>query len=192
MFIQRMTPSLLRATALVSALAIVACSSDPTDPGGGGGGTGSFDATVTGDVSATFSGAAVQGEADIETGQSGWIAILGSTSLSGNSVLIACFCSRPANGTYSLIDLNTAGDLVDGEWALLLTLGDGTTPTFLGFATGPPGTVTITSSSADLVVGTYNAPVSGIDPSNPQALTVANVTGSFSAVGGPVNLPEIP
>jgi len=171
-------------------LALVACSSDPTDPGGGSGGTGSFDATVTGGVSATFSGAAVQGEADIETGQSGWIAILGSTSLSGNSVLIACFCSRPANGTYSLIDLNTAGDLLPGEWALLLTLGDGTTPTYLGFSTG--GTVTITSSSAGQVDGSYNVPVSGFDTANPTAPTVANVAGNFSAVGGTVNLPEIP
>jgi len=189
MFIQRMTLSLLRATALVSALAIVACSDDPTDPGVGGG-NGSFNATVTGGVSATFSGAAVQGEAEFETSQPGWIAVLGSANLSGNSVLIACFCSRPADGTYQLIDLNTAGDLLPGEWAALLTLGDGTTPTFLGLSTG--GSVTITSSSADLVVGTYDYPASGIDLANPGAPVLATVVGDFSAVGGTVDLPEIP
>jgi hypothetical protein len=191
MFTQQLTPSLLRATALVGALALVACSDDPTNPGGGGGGgAGSFNATVTGGVAATFSGGAVQGEAEIETGQQGWIAILGGANISGNSVLIACFCSRPANGTYTLIDLNTSGDLLPGEWAALLTLGDGTTATYLGFSTG--GSVTITSSSADLVVGTYNAPTTGFDPSAPGAPVVATVAGGFSAVGGAVNLPEIP
>jgi hypothetical protein len=192
MFIQRTTSRLLGAAAMVSALALVACSDDPTDPGGGGGGggggTGSSNATVTGGVSATFSGSAAQGEAEIETGQQGWIAVLG-TNLNGNSVLIACFCSRPGNGTYTLIDLNTAGNLLPNQWAAVLTLGDGTLPSFVGLSTG--GTVTITSSSADLVVGTYNIPVSGFDPTAPSVPIVANVAGDFSAVGGTVNLPEI-
>jgi len=184
-----MTPSVMRATALVSALALVACSDDLTNPGGGGG-LGSFDATVTGGVAATFSGAAVQGEAEIETGQAGWVAILGSANINGNSVLIACFCSRPSNGTYTLVDLSGSQDLLPNEWAALLTLGDGTTATYLGFSTG--GTVTITSSSANQVDGSYNIPVSGTDTANPGAPTVANVAGNFSAVGGPVNLPDIP
>ena len=191
MFIQRTAPRLLGAAAMVSALALVACSDDPTDPGGGGGGggTGSSNATVTGGVSATFSGSAFQGEAEIETGEQGWIAVLGSSDLNGNSVLIACFCSRPGNGTYTVIDLNTAGDLLPNEWAAVLSLGDGTTPTYLGLSTG--GTVTITSSSDDLVVGTYNIPVAGFDPTAPSVPIVANVAGDFSAVGGAVNLPEI-
>ncbi len=186
---KRMTPRVLRAMALVSGLALVACSSDdPTNPGGGGsggGGTGSFSATVTGGVTASFSGVAVQAEEDIGTGQLGWIIGLGDPSAdASNLIAFVLNGSRPGPGTYQLIDLATAPDFLPGEWIAFLTLGGGmTTVSYLGFSVS--GTVTITSSSAELVEGSYNFQVS--DGGQPPV--VATVTGTFSAVSGAVNLP---
>ena len=70
-----------------------------------------------------------------------------------------------------------------GDWAGFLFLGDGTTISYFGFSVS--GTVTITSSSAELVEGTYDFQVS--DGGQPPV--VATVTGTFSAVSGVVNLP---
>jgi hypothetical protein len=167
--------------ALVSALALVACSSD--DPTGTGGGNGSFNANVTGGVTASFSGVAAQGEGPVEAGQSGWILALGDFATSANSIVVARLGTRPPNGTYQLIDLVAAGAFLPGDWAGFLFLGDGTTISYFGFSVS--GTVTITSSSAELVEGTYDFQVS--DGGQPPV--VATVTGSFSAVGGVVNLP---
>ncbi len=186
MLTRRSTPSVLGAMALVSALALVACSSDdPTGTGGGnGGGNGSFNANVTGGVTASFSGVAAQGEGPVEAGQQGWILALGDfTTIANNSIVVELLGTRPPNGTYQLIDVVAAGDLLPGEWAGFLFLGDGTTISYFGSSVS--GTVTITSSSADRVEGTYDFQVS--DGGNPAV--VATVTGSFSAVGGVVNLP---
>ena len=179
MLTQRMAPSVLRATALVSALALVACSSDdPTNPGGV---NGSFSATITGGVTASFSGVAIQGEADVEQGQPGWVLLLGDASTGANSIFIVHYGSRPTNGTYQLIDL--IQEFLPGDWGAVIFLDDGTTIPYAGFSLS--GTVTITSSSPDRVEGTYNFQVSdgGLPP------VVATVTGTFSAVSGAVNLP---
>ena len=183
----RMTPLALRATALVSAVALVACSSDdPMDPVIGIP-AGTFTATVTGDVTASFSGAAVQGEAAGPLDWQGWLLVLGDSTSGNNAVFVSYLGARPPNGTYQLIDI--AGTAVwdeDGEWIGALVLGGGTNFSYIG-ATGS-GTVTITSSSADLVEGTYDFQVTdGGFLGNPPML--ATVTGSFSAVGGAVEIP---
>ncbi len=182
MLTRRSTPSVLGAMALVSALALVACSSDdPTDPGGG---NGSFNATVTGGVTGSFSGVAGQAEVDdIGTGQLGWILALGDFSGASNLIAVALHGSRPGPGTYQLINVLTAGNFLPGEWFAFLVLGDGTIESYFGFSVS--GTVTITSSSAELVAGTYDFQVS--DGGTPAV--VATVTGSFSAVSADVNLP---
>ncbi len=194
---KRMTPSVLGAMALVSALALVACSSDdPTDPGdgngngngnggGNGGGNGSFNASVTGGVTASFSGPAVQAEVDdIGTGQLGWTLSLGGFNVpAANLIGVSLHGSRPGPGTYQLINLLTAADFLPGEWFAILILGDGTNETYGGFSVS--GTFTITSSSADLVAGTFNFQVS--DGNIPPV--VATVTGTFSAVNANVTLP---
>jgi hypothetical protein len=173
--------------ALVSGLALVACSSDdPTNPGGGG--TGSFSATVTGGVTASFSGVAVQAEVD-NILNLGWLALMGDdlSTAAPNSISFGLNGSRPGPGTYQLIDLNAAPDILPGEGLALLLLGDGTTPSYFGVSVS--GTVTITSSSVELVEGSYNFQVS--DGGQPPV--VATVTGTFSAVSGTVNLsPERP
>ena len=182
---KRMTPRVLRAMALVGGLALVACSSDdPTTPPG----TGSFSATVTGGVTASFSGVAVQGGGDLGTGQLGWALALGDLSTStGASNLIGFVLngSRPGPGTYQLIDFATAPGFLPGEWLAFLALGDGTTLSYIGFSVS--GTVTITSSSAELVEGTYNFQVS--DGGQPPV--VATVIGNFSAVAGDVSIPAL-
>ncbi len=181
MLTRRSTPSVLGAMALVSALALVACSSDdPTDPGGG---NGSFNATVTGGVTASFSGVAIQGEAQVEPGQQGWVLLLGDVSTGANSIFIVHFGSRPTNGTYQLIDLIQG--FVPGDWGSVLFLGDGTTISYAGFSLH--GTVTITSSSAELVAGTFDFQVSD----GGQPMVVVTVTGTFSAISGGVSLPGI-
>ena len=189
MFTNRLTPNVLTATALVGALALGACSDDPTDPGTA---NGTFDASVTGGVTATFSGAAFQGEAEVETGQQGWVVFMGddATNAFTNSVFIALVGSRPPVGEYQVQNLIVTGNLLPGEWGAALLLGNGTTLTYAGLSLS--GTVTITSSSAELVVGTYTLEVSGDDPVNPGTPVLATVTGSFSAAAGAVNLPELP
>ena len=183
MLTRRSTPSVLGAMALVSALALVACSSD--DPTGNGGGNGSFNATVTGGVAGSFSGVAAQGEGPVEAGQQGWILALGDVTTSANSIVVARLGTRPPVGTYQLIDLVSAGAFLPGDWGGFLFLVGPTDISYFGFSVS--GTVTITSSSADRVEGTFDFQVS--DGGNPPV--VATVTGSFIAVGGVVNLPGV-
>ncbi len=172
---KRMPARVLRATALVSALALVACSNDdPTDPGIGIP-AGTFTATLTGDFTESFSGAAIQGEVLVNTSPV-WILELGAS----NSIFLAINGARPPNGTYQI-----TADLTDwpaGEWIGNLTLDHGPADGYFGGITS--GTVTITSSSAELVEGSYNFQVSDGN-TNP---VVATVTGSFSALAGTVSL----
>ncbi len=171
---KRMPARVLRATALVSALALVACSSDdPTNPDVA---NGTFTATLTGDFTESFSGAAIQGEVLVNTSPV-WILELGAS----NSIFLAINGARPPNGTYQI-----TADLTDwpaGEWIGNLTLDHGPADGYFGGITS--GTVTITSSSAELVEGSYNFQVSDGN-TNP---LLATVTGSFSALAGVVNLP---
>lgn len=188
MFAHRMTTNMLRATGLVSALALIGCSDDPTDPGIA---NGTFTASVTGGVTATFSGAAIQGQAEVETGQQGWVVVLNddATNPLTNSVFIALLGNRPPAGQYQVRNLIVDNTLLPGEWGAALLLGNGTTLSYSGLSLS--GTVTITSSSAELVVGTYTIQVSGEDPVNPGTAVLATVTASFSAAGGAVNLPQL-
>lgn len=192
MFTLRSTPRALAVTGLVGALALGACSGDdtPTGSGGGGGGAaGSFTVDVTGGVTGSFSGSAVQAETPVDpsTGQQGWVIFLGSASGTADGAFIVRAGSRPGTGSYSVADLNTSTGLTNDQWGALITLGSGTSLAFLGLSVS--GSITITSSSADRVEGTLDFQVTGSDPSNPQQQVTATVTGNFSAVGSTVNFP---
>lgn len=191
MFTLRTTPRALAVTGLVGALALGACSGDDTTTGSGGGGgaNGSFTATVTGGVTGSFSGDAIQAETPLDpnTGQQGWVLLLGSASGAANTVFIVRASSRPGTGSYSLVDLNVSGGLTNNQWGGLIFMGAGTSLAFVGISVS--GSITITSSSADRVDGTFDFQVTGSDPSNPQQQVTATVTGSFSAVGSAVNFP---
>lgn len=197
MFTLRTTPRALAVTGVIGALALGACSGDntPTGTGGGGGGGGgaggTFNATVTGGVTASFSGTAVQTETPIDpsTSQAGWVLLLGASSGTGNVVFIVRLGTRPGNGTYSLADLSTTTDLNNDEWGAILLLGSAASATFSGISVS--GTVTITSSSANLVDGTFNIQVTGTDISNPQQPVMATLAGNFSADGSAVNFPGL-
>ena len=188
-----MRGTIRRATVVAAALAFGACGGDGdpvgVGPGNGGGDEGSFSATVSGDITASFNGTAFHGEAtDSGSGDQAWILALNTDDPnSGNSVLVFRLAGRPGTGTYDLKDLVSSGGLEDGEWGAIVTVGQGGGLVFGAFSVS--GTVTISSSSESRVQGTFSIQVTAVDPSNPQQQLSATVTGTFDARNGFVVFP---
>jgi hypothetical protein len=175
--------------ALVAALTLAACGNDGDN--GMGPGQGQFEADVSGGVTASFTGTAFHGEAtDPNTQDEGWVLVLSSGDPNNlNSVFVVRLAGRPGTGTYALIDVSTSGDLDDGDWAAIVTVSVGGQLTY--FAASVSGSVTITSSSGERVRGTFTMQVTGQDPSNPQQMANATVTGAFDATSSTVGFPGI-
>lgn len=144
---------------------------------------GTFTATVSGDVDASFEGnAAWASVTDPASGESAWGIVLGDTNVGSNAVVIFHLgTSEPETGTYSLVDASVGSDFQSGTGAFVV-LSVGGSSTLSVNSTG--GTVTISSASADRLRGTFNITASGalIDGNMTQHVTVT-VSGEFDALG---------
>jgi hypothetical protein len=161
----------LRLSCLALLLLLPACESSPTagDDNGNGDQPGSFSATVTGHISATVSGvAAATGGAS--TG--GWgiaLAPAGPQSIT----IVTPGRDRPAAGTYPIVEGVQAIGAEDTLFFASFVAAVGTSS-----YTSTGGTLTIQSSSATRVVGSFNFEAQRGTVGNPQ---IVNVQGTFNA-----------
>jgi hypothetical protein len=169
----------VRVVTLALALLLPACSDS-----GGPAGQGSFSATVTGDLTNSFTGRAVFGIATQGANQGFAIALerQGATQVDRDVVILARFnTQRPGIGTYSIVssacDTCTDDDF-DAGYVLYRPSGD------FAFFASESGTLTITESSADRIVGTLNFDATWILSSDNITARDIAITASFTAVPG--------
>lgn len=173
-----------RSIVLALALLAPACSDS-----GGPSDQGSFAATVTGDLSLSFTGRAVFGIATQGTQQGFLIALerQGSTEVDRDVVVLARFnTQRPAVGTYDIVSssCNTCtDDDFDAGYVLYRPSGD------FAFFASETGTLTITESTAERIVGTLSFDAAWVLSSENITARDITITASLTAVPG--QLPEV-
>ncbi|MBE0594770.1 MAG: hypothetical protein IH616_20485 [Gemmatimonadales bacterium] len=170
--------------AIALALLLPACS-DSGSPSG----QGSFSATVTGDLTLSFTGRAVFAIATQGANQGFAIALerQGATQVDRDVVVLARFnTQRPGVGNYSIVSnsCNTCtDDDFDAGYVLYRPSGD------FGFFASESGTLTITESTAERVVGTLTFDASWVLSSDNITARDITITASFTAVPG--TLPDV-
>jgi len=146
--------------------------------------TGSFEATVSGDLSVTLSGTAIFGVGDYGAGDQ-WMVYMPETTAAAFEVISIGpneSAMRLSAGTHEIVEATTAenGEVV----GVYLTFSADATAVFGSAA----GTMTIAESSADVVRGNFTftavelAPDLTIDPDGRQV----TVSGEFVAIPGSV------
>ena len=148
---------------------LLGCDSSPAgDDPGGAAGAGTFNANVTGHVTNSFSG-----EANSAPGApSGWGIALGTGA--PPSIVITTFESeRPSVGTYPIVESVLAPGASETVFFASFVAEPGT-----GSYTSTSGTLTIQSSSASSVVGSFSFQAQRGTVGNP---LVVNVQGTFNA-----------
>ncbi len=156
---------------LALTLALPACDSDSTPPGGNQPGT--FSATVTGTVAATLSGIAASGGA---AASGGWGIALGPGDPQ-SITLLASGNDRPPAGTYPIVVFAQGGTAGGTAFVASIVAEPG-----VSSYTSTGGTVTLSSSSASRVAGSFAFAAQRGTVSNPQNV---DVTGTFDATNAP-------
>lgn len=168
------------ATLALIALIPAACGGDDDPTGPGGLDEGTFQATVSGDLSLTISGQAGYAAVNLGNGLTGWALTMtpASSEVDGSSIILTHYGSTPTEGSFSL-DLNEQ----TGEgYTLGFTYYDG--GAYTGVLQGSGGTIQITDVSGNSMQGTIQATVTGIITVEGEATEVtANINASFSAFG---------
>jgi hypothetical protein len=167
-----------RRTLLAAAtVAIVAgCGGDGTGPN-----TGTFTATVTGDLSMTLTGEAVFGTQTDSTGTSFGVALIRGDPNSFNSDIIVIGRAneaRPASGTYDIV-ATPCGTCTEDDFDAALAI---VRPSDFGAYLSESGTLTITSSTADRLEGSATVTMSAFFQF--QGAQTVTIELTFSAVPG--------
>lgn len=176
---------------LLLALGLTACDSDSDDDGGGGNNTfGSGNVSISGAVTASFSGDALYVAAQDVNGTTGYVIYI----VDGD------FTAGQTTGFRALY-VGGEGTLTEGQTTLGEDADDGAAyydgssqSTFAGVS-ATSGTLTITSISDDEVRGSVTFSGIYFDTADPQQQGTAQVTASFTAsryTGGAVPVPTLP
>jgi hypothetical protein len=168
-----------RILAVTLAAAALACG-DSTAPVN----QGSFTASITGDLTASLTGRAVFGVATQGTNQGFVIALerQGSSQVDRDVIVMGRLnTQRPGEGTYPIVSCvgGTCGaDDFDAGYVFYRTSGD------FAFFSSDAGTLTITESSAEKIVGTIT--FDGVWVLSSESVTARDITitASFTAVPG--------
>lgn len=174
--------------AMALPLGLSACKDDGTGPNDDLA-DGTFEASVSGGVTADFTGQAFFGEAnDPGSGESYWVLILTSGSEnSGRTIYFGRLGSRPGTGTAEIADIST-DEPETGE--VFSWFFDYTSQTLAGAFGSTDGVLTITESSGDQMTGSFTIAATGTAIQNGEAVEVdISITGSFDAQSGNVGLP---
>ncbi len=167
----------------VMAVAMVAaCGGDTTEPGP----QGSFQASVTGDLTLSLSGEAVFGTQE----GSGFIIAMERGNVGGSSADLVTIGrdspDRPAPGTYEIVDAAcgscTAEDF-SGLYLHQLTVLD------LGLYLTGSGTFTIDTSTEERVTGSFSFTATRLFNSGDVTAEDVALEGTFSAVPGSIPSP---
>lgn len=169
----------LAALALL-ALLPTACGDDDGPAGPGGDlDEGTFEATVSGDLSLTLTGEAVFASVNLGDGFAAWTLTL--SPLSGGqqtSLVLTHYGTRPGEGSHTL----TLNEQTGEGYQLALNYWDG--DDYAGVLLGTSGTLHVTSSSSNRMRGSMQATLEGsisVD-GEPQEVTVT-VNATFDAFG---------
>lgn len=177
--IGRVTSSLLLLP--LSVLLLGACGDDdsPTEPGGD---EASFEITLSGDVSKTFTGQAVF-ESDVTSEGVEGFGVVSATSSSGDlqTFVLAREGDRPSSGQYTIADPEQGG-IPSGQFGVGITFEDSDGNQVTLGSTG--GTVNIDQSNSSQVSGTFTATMFGASITNGTQVDSVDVTanGTFNAV----------
>jgi hypothetical protein len=171
--------------AVSAALLLAACGGDddPTGPGDVAGS--SFSANVAGDITRTFSGKAAFG-VDADDEFTGFGLVLGITSNGVGEANNVYFyreqAATPGVGQHTIGDAATDAEVPAQQFGATMVLDAGTATAQLCLSTS--GTLTVQSSSAQHLKGTFSIQAECLqnsDPlADPQSVTI---TGSFDAIG---------
>lgn len=171
--------NVVRTFALALALLVPACSDS-----GGPSNQGSSSVTVSGDLALNFAGRAVFGIATQGEQQGFAIALerQGTSQIDRDVILLARLnTQRPAAGTYSIVasSCNTCtDDDFDAGFVLYRPSGD------FAFFASESGTLTITVSTAERIVGTLSFDATWVLSSDNITARDITITASFTAVPG--------
>ncbi len=176
--------------ALVLPFAVTACGDDSTGPDDQG--TGTFSATVSGDVSDNFSGEAFFGEGtDPDTGETGWILWLttSESETTGKAVYFVREGSRPGTGTHSLANMEN-DELQPGVIGAMMI--DYESESFSGVFVSTGGSLVLNESGNDRMKGSFTIQATGftVEAGAPVEASVT-ITGQFDGIGGDVAYPGI-
>lgn len=140
----------------------------------------SFEISLSGDVSETFSGDAVFESGVSQEGVNGFGVVAANPGGGVQSFGLVRQGSRPGSGQFSIADPR-GGTVDNGEFLFVVSYQDGAGNTVTLGSTG--GSVTIDESSGSHVRGTFQAEVVGATISGSQVDSVsATADGSFNAV----------
>lgn len=177
---------IVRIVALSLLGAALACG-DSTTPSN----QGSFTASITGDLTANLTGRAVFGVATQGTSQGFLIALerQGSSQVDRDVIVTGRLnTQRPAPGTYPIVSCAGGAcgdDAFDAGYVLYRPSGD-----FAFFSSSADaGTLTITESTAERIVGTMTFDAEWLLSS--ENITARNITVSASFTAVPGQLPEV-
>jgi hypothetical protein len=176
---------LLRLALPAAVAAVAACSGSSTDPPD----QGSFQATVSGDLSLSLTGTAQFGTEGQDFEGFGIALVSGQVGQNNSDfVMIARDnTTRPAAGEYEIVDVNctdcTADDF-SGIYLHQVTLFD------LGLYVSVSGTLTIETSTAEQMTGSFSLTVTEFILSGDVTAEDLSLQGSFRAVPGTIPSPQ--
>src|SRR5690606_33861805 len=163
------------------ALLVSACGEDDGDEGTGpGSSTRMFQATVSGDLSASLSGSAFFSDDVVASnGTLGWVLTLSHGEESGMSLTFARLAARPPEGAYTLADASATEEPPAGTVLAIFIYRRGQDEGAF-FSMG--GELRVTQSSADRMRGTFQVPAAGtlLEGGGVRHANVV-VSGSFDA-----------
>jgi len=188
-----MIPSRLRFLLLALPLFLLSCDSNDDENGNGGPQAGTFQVTVTGDVTDSFNGQALWARGVDEEGQEFFlIQMLTGTAAAGQTVVTFTSGDRPPTGQYPFLDFESmeGEDLPEGEYVgLVSTFGDAGGYVLISIEGG----INITTSTDARVAGTFNFSAAGFTLGQGEETMPleGNVEGEFNAVFSPIQY-EVP
>jgi hypothetical protein len=168
----------------VMAVAMVAaCGGNTTEPGP----QGSFQASVTGDLTLSLSGEAVFGTQE----GSGFIIAMEQGNVGGSNADLVMIGrdspDRPAPGTYEIVSGTTCEDCTSEDFSGLYL--HQITALDLGFYVSLTGSFTIDTSTDDRVTGSFSFTATGFILAGDVTAEDVALEGTFSAVPGTIPSP---
>jgi len=167
------------------AAAVAACGGETSAPPD----QGSFQATVSGDLSLNLSGTAVFGTQGPDFEGFGIALVSGVVGQNNSDYILMARdnTARPAAGEYEIVDVNCTGCTADDFSAVYLhqlTLFD------IGVYTSLSGTLTIESSSAEQMTGSFTLTATAFVISGDVTAEDVSLQGTFRAVPGAIPSPQ--
>ncbi len=170
------------ALTVIAAATVAACGGGTTEPGP----QGSFQASVTGDLSLSLGGTAVFGQQE----GGGFVIAMEQGTVGGSSAELVMIGrdnpARPAAGTYEIVSgtcTTCTADDFSGLYLHQVTALD------LGFYVSVSGSFTIDTSTDERVAGSFDFSASSFILSGDVTATDVSLQGTFSAVPGTIPSP---